>query len=116
MHRHAPAHRPPDLALGSGRLIGSGDWSNVTKTFNLARATVTRNGFKMDIFAGSVVAIDAARMDRAKPGAKLLWQPCDLGQDPSGSHLRAIRFREDCAEGEEQEGRNLQPGNGLFHR
>jgi Alginate export len=57
-----------DFTLGSGRLVGSGDWTNVTKTFNLARATVTQNGFKMDIFAGSVVAIDPARMDRAKPG------------------------------------------------
>ena len=57
-----------DFTLGSGRLVGSGDWTNVTKTFNLARATVTRDGFKMDIFAGSVVAIDPARMDPAKPG------------------------------------------------
>lgn len=49
-------------------MIGSGDWTNVTKTFNLARATITQNGFKMDVFAGSVVAIDTTRMDRAKPG------------------------------------------------
>jgi alginate export protein len=57
-----------DLTLGSGRLVGSGDWTNVTKTFNLARATIIQNGFKLDIFAGSVVAIDPARIDRAKPG------------------------------------------------
>ncbi len=57
-----------DMTLGSGRLVGSGDWTNVTKTFNVARATITQNGFKMDIIAGSVVAIDTTRMDRAKPG------------------------------------------------
>jgi len=57
-----------DMTLGSGRLVSSGDWSNVTKTFNLARGTVTQDGFKMDLFAGSVVAADTTRMDRTKPG------------------------------------------------
>jgi hypothetical protein len=57
-----------DMTLGSGRLVSSGEWSNVTKTFNLARATVTQDGFKMDLFAGTAVSSDTTRMDRAKPG------------------------------------------------
>src|ERR1035437_3569 len=28
-----------DVTLGSGRLVGSGDWTNVTKTFNINRRT-----------------------------------------------------------------------------
>src|ERR1019366_6460502 len=57
-----------EMTLGSGRLVGSGDWTNVTKTFNVARATITQTGFKVDLLAGSVVAVDTTRMDRAKPG------------------------------------------------
>jgi hypothetical protein len=57
-----------DLLLGSGRLMTSGDWSNVTKAFDIVHGTVTATGLKMDVVAGSVVAPDVNRMDRHKPG------------------------------------------------
>jgi hypothetical protein len=57
-----------DLTLGSGRLVATGEWSNVTKTFDIVRGTVTATGLKMDVVAGSLVAADTNRLDRHKPG------------------------------------------------
>ena len=58
-----------DLVLGSGRLIGTGDWSP-TKTFDVARATFTSTGFKLDLLGGSQILADPTRMDRNKPGER----------------------------------------------
>jgi hypothetical protein len=58
-----------DLVLGSGRLIGTGDWSP-TKTFDVARATLTTTGFKLDLVGGSQILADPARMDRNRPGER----------------------------------------------
>jgi Alginate export len=57
-----------DLTFGEGRLVGTGDWSNITKSFDIARGTVTTRLFTMDVVAGSPVLADPARMDRHKPG------------------------------------------------
>ena len=81
-----------DMTLGSGRLIGSGDWSNVTKTFNLARATITQDAFKMDVFAGSAVACDATRMDRAKPGEHFYGSYVTLNKVLRGATLEPFAF------------------------
>ncbi len=81
-----------DMTLGSGRLIGSGDWSNVTKTFNVARATLTGDGFKMDVFAGSVVAVDTTRMDRAKPGEHMYGSYVTLSKVLKGATLEPYAF------------------------
>ncbi len=57
-----------DLTLGSGRLVTSGDWSNVTKTFDMFHAYITTKAFKLDLVGGSVVLADPNREDRDKPG------------------------------------------------
>lgn len=57
-----------DLFVGSLHLISTGDWSNITKNFNVARGTVTDGKFTLDMIAGSVVLDDPTRMDRSKPG------------------------------------------------
>jgi hypothetical protein len=57
-----------DLAIGSNRLLTSGDWSNVTKTFDIFRGSVTSNVVHLDVMGGSVVLADPNREDRSKPG------------------------------------------------
>jgi hypothetical protein len=58
-----------DLVLGSSRLIGTGDWTP-TKTFDIARATLTTTQFKLDLLGGSQILADPARMDRNRPGER----------------------------------------------
>jgi hypothetical protein len=60
-----------DILIGSGRLVTSGDWSNITKCYDILHGFVTSDGAKLDIVAGSVVLADPARMDRNKPGEHL---------------------------------------------
>jgi Alginate export len=57
-----------DLFLGSMRLISTGDWSNITKNFNVARGTLTASMVNLDLIAGSVILDDPGRADRTKPG------------------------------------------------
>ena len=57
-----------DLNFGASRLITSGDWSNVTKSFDIVRGTLTASAFKLDLIAGSPLLYDTTRMDRHKPG------------------------------------------------
>jgi hypothetical protein len=73
-----------DIVLGSGRLLSSGDWSNVTKTFNLARGTITRDGFKMDLFGGQVVLANTAHMSNGKPGERFYGSYVTLSKIISG--------------------------------
>lgn len=60
-----------ELTLGSGRLVTSGEWSNVTKAFDIARGSITYNWLTMDLIGGSILLIDPTRMDRSKPGEHL---------------------------------------------
>ncbi len=57
-----------DLFIGSLRLISTGDWSNITKNFDVARGTVTEGPLQLEIVAGQVVLDDPTRLDRNKPG------------------------------------------------
>ena len=57
-----------ELQLGSGRLIGNPDWSNVGKSYDIVRGTITAPGFTADVLAGSPLLVDTTRMDRSKPG------------------------------------------------
>jgi hypothetical protein len=57
-----------ELFIGSNRLICTCDWSNVTKTFDAARGTLTYSPFSLDLIAGNLVLADPARYDRDKPG------------------------------------------------
>jgi hypothetical protein len=57
-----------ELQLGSGRLVGTGDYGNVTKPYNVALGTITFGSFATQLVAGSQILIDPNRMDRDKPG------------------------------------------------
>jgi hypothetical protein len=93
------------MTLGSGRLVGSGDWTNVTKTFNVARATITQTGFKMDVVAGSVVAIDATRMDRAKPGEHFYGSYVTLDKVLKGATFEPYAFLKTALKVKSKDGR-----------
>jgi hypothetical protein len=81
-----------DMTLGSGRLVGSGDWTNVTKTFDVARATITQDSFKMELIAGSVVAVDTTRMDRDKPGEHFYGSYSILSKVLKGATVEPYAF------------------------
>jgi len=57
-----------ELFIGSTRLIVTGDWGNVTRSFDVFRGTVTTKAFGLDLIGGSPVLADPNRMDRHKPG------------------------------------------------
>ena len=57
-----------DMTIGSGRLVAVGDWSNDSKTFDVARGTITSGIWKMEVIAGSPVLPDTTRFDRHKAG------------------------------------------------
>lgn len=56
-----------ELRFGSGRLFGVSDWG-LSRTYDAARASLSRRNVKLDLFAASLVQIDASRCDRHKPG------------------------------------------------
>jgi hypothetical protein len=57
-----------EVQFGAGRLISVGDWSNITKTFDVAHGVVQEGALRADIIAGSVVAINPNGFDEHKPG------------------------------------------------
>jgi len=57
-----------ELAFGDGRLVGSGPWTNTARTFDGARAMLSRPGYRIDGFVASVVKIDQDDFDRNIPG------------------------------------------------
>jgi hypothetical protein len=57
-----------DIHIGSERLLTTGDFSNVTKPFDIALGTITYGSFSTQLIAGSVVLADPTREDRNKPG------------------------------------------------
>ena len=62
-----------ELNLGNQRLVGGGDWGNVTRTFDVAKFTLGRGGNRIDIFAATPVIINANRFDKfgGAPGQNL---------------------------------------------
>ena len=60
-----------DLFIGSNRLLTTGDWSNVTKPYDIARGNFSSGILSVDLIAGSQVLPDPGRMDRSKPGEHL---------------------------------------------
>jgi len=56
-----------ELLFGGERLIGPADWG-MSRTFDALDLTVSAGRAKVDLLAGSAVAIDPTRFDRHKPG------------------------------------------------
>lgn len=60
-----------ELVFGEQRLIGHLNWVNNARSFDGVRATITRQPFKFDIFATSVVTIQPDAFDRSGNGNAL---------------------------------------------
>ncbi len=60
-----------DLNFGAGRLLWSGDWGNVTRTYDGARLTVGPSGRSFDFMAVSPVVINPTRFDTHAAGKNL---------------------------------------------
>jgi hypothetical protein len=53
-----------ELNLGGQRLVGGGDWGNVTRTFDAARIGLGMGGNRVDIFAATPVVIEMNKFDK----------------------------------------------------
>jgi hypothetical protein len=60
-----------ELTFGEQRLIGHLNWVNTARSFDGARATITRKPFKFDLFAASVVTIQPDAFDTSGNGNRL---------------------------------------------
>jgi hypothetical protein len=69
-----------ELTLGSARLVATGDWSNVTRTFDIFHGYVTTNFLKLDLVGGSPVLADPIRLDRNKPGERFYVAYAAMGK------------------------------------
>jgi hypothetical protein len=56
------------LRFGDERVIGPSDWLNVGRTFNVARIDFHHPGYKVSVFASSVVPGDNSDLHNALPG------------------------------------------------
>ncbi len=59
------------LRFGDERAIGPSDWLNVGRTFNAARINIHHAGYKVSIFASSVVPGDNSDLHNGLPGNNL---------------------------------------------
>lgn len=57
-----------ELAFGDQRLVGHVSWMNTARTFDAARVTVARTTYRIDAFAGSVVAVRDGEFNRSGHG------------------------------------------------
>jgi hypothetical protein len=57
-----------ELAFGDQRLVGHVSWMNTARTFDAARVTLARATYRIDAFAGSVVAIRDGEFNRSGHG------------------------------------------------
>jgi Alginate export len=59
------------LSFGDERLIGPSNWLNVGRTFNVARVNFHQTGYKVSVFASSVVPGENSDLHNALPGNNL---------------------------------------------
>jgi Alginate export len=59
------------LRFGDERIIGPSDWTNVGRTFNVARVDIHQPGFLVSVFASSVVPGEGTDLHNAIPGNNL---------------------------------------------
>jgi Alginate export len=59
------------LSFGDERVIGPSEWLNVGRTFNVARVDFHHPGYKVSVFASSVVPGDNTDLHNALPGNNL---------------------------------------------
>ena len=59
------------LRFGDERVIGPSDWLNVGRTFNVARIDLHHPGYKVSVFASSVVPGESSDLHNTLPGNNL---------------------------------------------
>ena len=59
------------LRFGDERVIGPSDWLNVGRTFDVARVDLHHPGYKVSVFASSVVPGDSTDLHNVLPGNNL---------------------------------------------
>lgn len=59
------------LLFGDERVIGPSNWTNVGRTFNVARVDLHQPGVNVSVFASSVIPADNAYLHNALPGNNL---------------------------------------------
>jgi hypothetical protein len=57
-----------ELTFGEGRFIGTPDWGNTNRTYDIVRVSASRPGVKFDAFAGAPIDIVQSTFDPRKPG------------------------------------------------
>jgi hypothetical protein len=57
-----------ELAFGDQRLVGHVSWMNTARTFDAARMTIGRTTYRIEAFAGSVVAVRDGEFNRSGHG------------------------------------------------
>jgi hypothetical protein len=59
------------LSFGDERVLGPSNWLNVGRTFNVARVDFHHPGYKVSVFASSVVPGENSDLHNALPGNNL---------------------------------------------
>lgn len=60
-----------EMAFGEDRLIGTGAWGNVGRSFDAVRVTARPSGIRVDAFSGAVVTPVGGRFDRPRFNNKI---------------------------------------------
>jgi hypothetical protein len=60
-----------ELAFGEMRLVGHLNWTNTARSFDAARLTLQRAGYKVDLFAASVVNLREGTANKSSGGNNL---------------------------------------------
>jgi hypothetical protein len=61
-----------DITLGSGRLISPSGWLNANRSFDAFVGSYNGDAMKVDVIDASTVLIDPTRLDRHKPGDRVM--------------------------------------------
>ena len=71
-----------ELNLGNQRMVGGGDWGNVTRTFDVAKVGIGSGGNHVDVFAATPVIINTNKFDKfaGDPGHNLYGVYGTLGK------------------------------------
>jgi len=74
-----------EMSLGGERLVGISTWTNVSRSFDAARATFRYRNFKLDAFAASIVVLRDGQFGSADAGNNLHGLYGTISKLPGGS-------------------------------
>jgi alginate export protein len=76
-----------EISLGGERLVGLSTWTNVSRSFDAARAIFRYRNFKLDAFAASIVVLRDGQIGSADAGNNLHGLYGTITKLPGGSTL-----------------------------